>query len=133
MINEERICSEFAELVQIDAPCFGERRIADAVKEKLISLGFEVQEDRAGERYGSDTGNLYGYLKGGTSKFYLQLRKNLTSKEQKPLTLAEYRAVDKPPYFINAVRYYDKILSINRKIFQRKRHGSLCHDLYHSL
>ncbi len=67
MINEERICSEFAELVQIDAPCFGERRIADAVKEKLISLGFEVQEDRAGERYGSDTGNLYGYLKGGMS------------------------------------------------------------------
>ena len=49
------------------------------------------------------------------------------------VTAGEVRAVDKPPYFINAVRYYDKILSINRKIFQRKRHGSLCHDLYHSL
>lgn len=65
MINEERICSEFAELVQIDAPGFGERRMADALKEKLTALGFEVQEDRAGEQYGSDTGNLYGYLKGG--------------------------------------------------------------------
>ena len=31
--------------------------------------------------------------------------------------LVDDRAVDKPPYFINAVRYYDKILSINRKIF----------------
>ena len=32
MINEERICSEFAELVQIDAPGFGERRMADDTK-----------------------------------------------------------------------------------------------------
>lgn len=64
MIDKKRICEEFAELVSIDSPSFGERQMADLVKEKLIKLGFEVEEDRAGAHYGSDTGNLYGYLKG---------------------------------------------------------------------
>lgn len=64
MIDEERIRREFAELVGIDAPSFSERRIADRVKELLLALGFEVYEDRAGDHYGSDTGNVYGFLKG---------------------------------------------------------------------
>lgn len=64
MIDKKRLCKEFAEMVQIDSPSFGERRMADYVKEKLMALGFRVEEDRAGERYGSDTGNVYGFLKG---------------------------------------------------------------------
>lgn len=64
MIEEERIRREFAELVSIDAPSFAERRMADRVKELLLSLGFEVYEDQAGAHYGSDTGNVYGFLKG---------------------------------------------------------------------
>lgn len=64
MINEKRLCREFAELTSIDAPSFGERKMADRVKEKLSLLGFQVYEDQAGEHYGSDTGNVYGFLKG---------------------------------------------------------------------
>nr|WP_294527407.1 M20/M25/M40 family metallo-hydrolase [uncultured Blautia sp.] len=55
---------EFIELTQIDAVSYRERKIADVLKEKLIQLGFEVQEDQAGAAYGSSTGNLYGFLKG---------------------------------------------------------------------
>lgn len=64
MINKERICDEFAELVAIDSPSFAERQMADKVKEKLLALGFEVSEDEAGSHYDSDTGNVYGFLKG---------------------------------------------------------------------
>lgn len=64
MIDERRLCGEFAELVAIDSPSFGERRMADRVKEKLSVLGFQVYEDKAGGYYGSDTGNVYGFLKG---------------------------------------------------------------------
>lgn len=64
MIDEERICRAFAELVSIDSPSFGERRMADRIKELLSELGFEVYEDQAGVPYGSDTGNIYGFLKG---------------------------------------------------------------------
>ena len=59
-----RIVDEFIELTQIDAVSYRERKIADVLKEKLIQLGFEVQEDQAGAAYGSSTGNLYGFLKG---------------------------------------------------------------------
>ena len=59
-----RIVDEFIELTQIDAVSYRERKIADVLKEKLLQLGFEVQEDQAGTAYGSSTGNLYGFLKG---------------------------------------------------------------------
>lgn len=65
MIDEKRICEEFAELVNIDSPSFAERQMADRVREKLLALGFEVYEDQAGERCGSNAGNLYGFRKGG--------------------------------------------------------------------
>lgn len=67
MIDERRLCGEFAELVAIDSPSFGERKMADRVKEKLSVLGFQVHEDKAGGHYGSDTGNVYGFLKGTVS------------------------------------------------------------------
>lgn len=64
MINRDRLISEFAELVEIDSPSFGERKIADILKKKLEDIGFSVSEDEAGSHYGSDCGNLYGYLPG---------------------------------------------------------------------
>ncbi len=64
MIDRERLISEFTELVEIDSPSFGERKIADVLKSKLESLGFSVIEDNAGSFYKSDCGNLYGYLQG---------------------------------------------------------------------
>lgn len=63
-VNEKRICEEFSELVQIDSVSFGERRMADCIRGKLERMGFTVSEDDAGAHYGSDTGNIYGFLKG---------------------------------------------------------------------
>lgn len=64
MINKDRMINEFIELVEIDAPSFGEREIADVLKLKLQDIGFQVIEDEAGKPYGSNCGNLYGYLEG---------------------------------------------------------------------
>ncbi|MDF2588573.1 MAG: peptidase T-like protein [Anaerocolumna sp.] len=67
MIKKERIISEFSELVAIDSPSFGEREIADLLKNKLLHIGFHVTEDEAGKLFGSNCGNLYGFLKGEIS------------------------------------------------------------------
>ncbi|MDF2486088.1 MAG: peptidase T-like protein [Herbinix sp.] len=64
MINRDRILSEFVTLVEIDSPSFGEREIADVLRNKLEAIGFEVSEDDAGKQYGGNCGNLYGYLPG---------------------------------------------------------------------
>ncbi|MBQ6734378.1 MAG: M20/M25/M40 family metallo-hydrolase [Lachnospiraceae bacterium] len=67
MINEKRIVDEFRELVAIDSPSYGERAMADRLKEKLTALGFTVSEDDAGAHYKGNAGNLYGFLKGTLS------------------------------------------------------------------
>lgn len=64
LIDEARLGREFAELSALDSESFSERAIADRLSEKLRKLGFEVEEDQAGARYGGTAGNLYGYLKG---------------------------------------------------------------------
>ncbi len=59
-----RIKKQFADFVSIDSVSFSEREMADVLKKYLQELGFEVSEDNAGSYYGSDTGNVYGFLKG---------------------------------------------------------------------
>lgn len=63
-VNSARLQEEFMELISIDSVSFRERQMADRLKEKLQSLGFEVLEDEAGERLQGNAGNVYGYLKG---------------------------------------------------------------------
>lgn len=63
-VNEKRIYEEFSELVAIDSVSFGERQMADRIREKLEKIGFTVTEDEAGAYYGSGTGNTFGFLKG---------------------------------------------------------------------
>ena len=63
-VNEQRAVDEFQELTVIDAPSFGERQMADRLIVKLKELGFEVEEDNAGEHFGGNAGNLYAYLPG---------------------------------------------------------------------
>lgn len=63
-VNTERLVEEFKELVAIDSVSFHERRMADALKSKLLKLGFEVYEDDAAGVYGSEAGNVYGFLPG---------------------------------------------------------------------
>lgn len=64
MVNQARLIEEFCELVSVDATSYREREMADLLIKKLTELGFEVEEDRAGEAIGGNSGNLYGYLKG---------------------------------------------------------------------
>ncbi len=64
MVNEERLLKEFCELVSIDSVSFREREMADTLKRKLTELGLEVHEDKAGERYNGNAGNVYARKKG---------------------------------------------------------------------
>lgn len=64
MIKRQRLAEQFAKLVSIDAPSYGERRMADYLKGHLESLGFSVEEDDAGAVYGGNCGNLYAFRKG---------------------------------------------------------------------
>ena len=64
LIHRERLYRNFAELTAVDSVSFQEREMADRLKSLLSELGFEVQEDQAGDHYGGNAGNVYGYLKG---------------------------------------------------------------------
>lgn len=64
MVNKNRLTEEFCKLVSIDSVSFGERDFADEMVKSLSSLGFDVKEDGAGEVYGGNCGNIYGFLKG---------------------------------------------------------------------
>ena len=64
IVNTEKLIGLFSELVSQDALSFNERQVADILKRELEHLGFQVTEDDAGTKFGSDTGNLYGMLKG---------------------------------------------------------------------
>ena len=66
-INEARIRAEFGELARIDSESFGEREMADRLKEKLAELGIQAKEDDTAEKIGGNAGNLFGTLKGGMS------------------------------------------------------------------
>ena len=48
-INEARIRAEFDELARIDSESFGEREMADRLKEKLAELGIQAKEDDTAE------------------------------------------------------------------------------------
>ena len=58
------ILEEFKELVEISSPTGGERKMADALKEKLLAIGCEVWEDEAGKALGGTAGNVIARLKG---------------------------------------------------------------------
>jgi len=67
MINEKRLRENFIKLASIDSPSFGERFMADEIIISLKNLGFQVSEDKGNETYGSQAGNVYGFLKGTLS------------------------------------------------------------------
>lgn len=62
MATDELMIREFLELVRIDSVSGQERRVADLLKEKLTRMGLAVEEDSAGQKVGSETGNIIGYL-----------------------------------------------------------------------
>jgi tripeptide aminopeptidase len=67
-INRERLINDFVQLVQIDSLSRQERKMADALIERLTPYGVEIHEDRAGEKVGGNAGNLICRITGDPSK-----------------------------------------------------------------
>lgn len=68
MINEKRIVDAFMEYVQIDSPTKSELEFSLFIKKELEALGYDVFIDKAGEKCGSNTGNVIAKLKGNLEK-----------------------------------------------------------------
>ena len=89
MINKERLVREFTELVQIDSLTLQERQMADALKQKLESMGFSVYEDDAGRKIGGNAGNLICTVKGSKDVPVVMLMAHMDTvvpgKGKKPL------------------------------------------------
>ena len=67
MINEQRLQQYFLDLVQIDSEARSEHQIAMKLRADLEALGASVEEDDAGSRVKSDSGNLIARLKGSVA------------------------------------------------------------------
>ena len=61
---EQDIKRVFGELVAVDAPSLKEKQMAEQLVRLFGELGIRLEEDDSGEKSGSDTGNLYGYVQG---------------------------------------------------------------------
>lgn len=66
MINNERLLNRFLEYIQIDSPTKEERNFAEHLMKEMEAMGLEVRMDNAGEKVGSNSGNIIGKLKGNT-------------------------------------------------------------------
>lgn len=64
MINRQRICDEFMRQASIDSPSFKEAAIAKYLKKRFKELGADIEFDDAGEKIGSNTGNLIARFPG---------------------------------------------------------------------
>jgi len=99
MTMKERLIKEFCRLVSIDAPSFGEREMADYLRNRLTGLGFSVEEDDAGRFYGGNCGNLYAYRKGSLSGepllFSMHMDTVEPSKGKKAVILEDGRIVSR--------------------------------------
>lgn len=67
----DRIIDRFLEYVKIDSPTLEEGDFKERLKKDLTELGLEVFEDKAGEKIGSNSGNLIAKLKGHSEKTIL--------------------------------------------------------------
>ena len=69
MINKERVLKEFFELVKITCRTKAEREVADVLKNKVASYGWnvEISEDETGNKIGGNCGNVFFYLKGNVA------------------------------------------------------------------
>jgi len=67
MINKDRLAETFKFLVEIDSVSREEGKFAKEIKKVLESMGAKTFVDSAGEKTGSDTGNLVAKFKGNVS------------------------------------------------------------------
>lgn len=67
MVNKDRIVSSFIEHVKIDSPTKEEYNYAMKLFKDLEEMGFEVHMDQAGEKLGSNAGNIIAFKKGNSN------------------------------------------------------------------
>ncbi|MFK5925599.1 MAG: M20/M25/M40 family metallo-hydrolase [Desulfuromusa sp.] len=67
MINKQRICDEFMRQAAIDSPSFKEADIAKYLEKRFQELGAEITFDDAGQKIGSNSGNMIARLPGNKS------------------------------------------------------------------
>ena len=58
-----RLLQDFTDLIAIASPSLKERKMAEALRRKLLAAGYEVFEDGAGEAAGGECGNIIGIIK----------------------------------------------------------------------
>jgi len=68
--NNDRLVSEFIELVKIDSISKNEAKIAKLLVKRLRDIGLEVIVDKTAKEIGSNTGNIIAMLKGDDESFY---------------------------------------------------------------
>ncbi|RBP43992.1 M20/M25/M40 family metallo-hydrolase [Garciella nitratireducens] len=68
MVQEKRMIESFMKYVQIASPSKKEKEFADVIKKELELLGFEIYVDQAGEKVGSNTGNIIARWEGNSKK-----------------------------------------------------------------
>lgn len=64
MLGKTRLLTLFEQLVSFDSPSFGERKICDFLKDKLVKLGLTPQEDDTAQKIGGNCGNVYVSVNG---------------------------------------------------------------------
>ena len=62
--EREQLLDDFVRLCEIESPSRRERKVADAMRAELESLGLEVEEDDSGADTGSEAGNLLARIAG---------------------------------------------------------------------
>ncbi len=63
-MNTQRLLQTFSALVAVDSPSFGERAMADCLRDRLSALGIDCTEDDAGAMLGGNAGNLFARVPG---------------------------------------------------------------------
>ncbi|MFC1567420.1 M20/M25/M40 family metallo-hydrolase [Thermodesulfobacteriota bacterium] len=81
MVKKERLAETFKELVEIDSVSKEEGNISNRIKRILESMGARTFVDGAGEKSGSDTGNLIARLEGNTKAPPLLLNAHMDTVE----------------------------------------------------
>ena len=81
MIDDKRLAATFEKLVRIDSVTGDEREIADLLKQELETLGAFVVIDNAGEKAGSNTGNLIAKFEGDRRVAPLMLNAHMDTVE----------------------------------------------------
>jgi tripeptide aminopeptidase len=81
MINKDRLAETFKYLVEIDSVSREEGKFAKEIKKVLESMGATTFVDSAGEKTGSDTGNLVAKFKGNVSAPSLLINAHMDTVE----------------------------------------------------